>query len=213
MRRLAAGLIALTIVVATSALAQRGGGGGGGGGMGGMGRGGGMGGGRRGGGGMSRDEEIKFPSASDLQKFNPAALMVDKRKKVSLDDAQVTALTAIRTKIFERNSGVLARYDSVRKDYKPPKPQDQNRTGSTTETDSARVASLNQMRTLSGLIDSLSARRTTDVKEVLGFLTEEKQHRAAVDLLNEQDRDFTDKLPRIPQGRGGLRGRGGNPPG
>lgn len=210
MRMLIVASLALTLILAGSAGAQRGGGG-----MGGMGRGGGgggMGGGRRGGGGMNRDEEVKFPSASDLQKFNPAALMVDKRKKVSLDDGQVTALTAIRARIYERNSGVLARYDSIRKDYRPAKPQDQSRTGSTPETDSARVASLNQMRTLSGLLDSLSARRTADVKEVLDFLTEEKQHRAAVDLLNEQDRDFSDKLPRLPLGRGGLRGRG-NPPG
>jgi hypothetical protein len=117
--------LALSLMVAGSADAQRGMGGGG---MGGMGRGG-MGGGRRGGGSnMDREQEIKFPSASDLQKLNPAALIVDKRKKVSLDDGQVTALTAIRSKIYERNADVLARYDSIRKDYKPPKAQDRDRT-------------------------------------------------------------------------------------
>lgn len=198
--------LALSLMVAGSADAQRGMGGGG---MGGMGRGG-MGGGRRGGGSnMDREQEIKFPSASDLQKLNPAALIVDKRKKVSLDDGQVTALTAIRSKIYERNADVLARYDSIRKDYKPPKAQDRDRTGSTPETDSVRVASLNQMRTLRQLLDTLSARRTADVRDVLDFLTDDKQHRAAVELLNEQDRDFTDKLPRNSSAGGGRRGRGG----
>jgi hypothetical protein len=204
MRAIAVGCLALSLIVTGSAAAQRGMGG-----IGGMGRGG-MGGGRRGGGGGApmREEEVKFPSASDLQKFNPAALIVDKRKKVSLDDAQVTALTAIRGRIYERNADVLARYDSIRKDFKPPKVQDRDRTGSTPETDSVRLASLNQMQTLRQLLDTLSARRTNDVREVLDFLTDEKQHKAAVELLNDQDRDFTDKLPRMAQGRGGRRGRG-----
>ena len=206
MRAIVLGSLALSLMVAGSADAQRGMGGGG---MGGMGRGG-LGGGRRGGGSnMDREQEIKFPSASDLQKLNPAALIVDKRKKVSLDDGQVTALTAIRSKIYERNADVLARYDSIRKDYKPPKAQDRDRTGSTSETDSVRVASLNQMRTLRQLLDTLSARRTADVRDVLDFLTDDKQHRAAVELLNEQDRDFTDKLPRNSSAGGGRRGRGG----
>jgi len=201
MRVIVVGCFALSLIVTGTAGAQRG--------MGGMGRGG-MGGGRRGGGGGGpREEEVKFPSASDLQKLNPAALMVDKRKKVSLDDSQVTALTAIRSRIFERNADVMARYDSIRRDYKPPKAQDRDRTGSTSETDSVRLASLNQMRTLRQLLDTLSARRTTDVREVLDYITDEKQHKAAVELLNDQDRDFTDKLPRMPSGgAGGRRGRG-----
>jgi hypothetical protein len=204
MRAVATICLVLSVVTTASLSAQRGGSGGMGGGRGGIG---GMGGGRRGG-GFNREEEVKFPSASELQRFNPAALMVDKRKKVSLADSQVTALTAIRNRISERNAPLLARYDSIRKDYKPPKPQDRDRTGSTPETDSVRTASLNQMRTLRQLVDSLSARRTADVREVLDYLAEEKQHRAAVDLLNDQDRDFTDKLPRFPDGRGGRRGPG-----
>ena len=104
---------------------------------------------------------------------------------------------------------MLARYDSIRKDFKPPKAQDQNRTGSTPETDSVRVASLRQMHTLRELLDSLSARRTTDVREVLDYITEEKQHKTAVELLNDQDRDFTDKLPRLSEWGGGRRGQRG----
>ena len=127
-------------------------------------------------------------------------------------NSQVAALTAIRSRIYERNGELLARYDSIRKDYRPPKAQDRNRTGSTPETDSVRIASLNQMRTLRQLIDSISTRRTADVRDVLDYLTDDKQHKAAVELLNDQDRDFSDKLPRMLDGRGGRRG-GGDPPG
>ena len=205
MRAVVVGALALSLIMTHSAGAQRGMGG-----IGGMGGGrGGMGGGRRGGGGAAaRDEVVKFPSAGDLQKFNPAALVVDKRRKIALDDAQLTALTAIRGRIYERNAPILDRYDSIRKDFKPPKAQDRDRTGSTPETDSVRVASLNQMRTLHELLDTLSARRTTDVREVLDHITDEKQHKAAVELLNDQDRDFSDKLPRVPEGREGRRGGG-----
>lgn len=202
MRVIVAVSVALSLIVSASAGAQRGMGG-----MGGMGRRGGNRGGRMG----AADAEVNYPSAGDLQKFNPAQLMIDKHKKLSLADSQVSALTALRTKIYGRNADVLARYDSVRKDFHPPKPKDRSRTGSTPETDSVRVASLNQMRTLQQMLDTLATRRTTDVGDVLAYLTDEAQHKTAVELLNDQDRDFTDKLPRAQgMGRGGRRGR--NPP-
>jgi hypothetical protein len=170
-------------------------------------------GGREGGFG-NRTEEIRFPAASELQRFNPAAFMVDKRRKLSLADSQVTAMNALRTKINDRNGPLFARYDSIRKDFKPPKPQDRERTGSTPETDSVRMAAMRQMRELRDLVDSISARRTADVGDVLNYLRDETQHRTAVELLNEQDRDFTDKLPHMgelrSEGRGGR--RGGEPP-
>lgn len=167
---------------------------------------------QRGGGGVNREAPIKLPAASNLQRFNPAALMIDKRRKVTLADSQVTALIEIRNMINERNAPLLARYDSIRKDFSPPKPQDRDRVGSTPETDSVRTTALSQMRTLQSLLDSLSARRTADVGDVLAYLTDATQHRAAVKLLNEQDRDFSDKLPGLGQdgaGRGGRAGRSG----
>lgn len=182
--------------IAVPAAAQRGGMGG----MGGMGRRG------RGemGGNRPREETVEFPTAKDLEKFNPAALMIDKRKKLSLADSQVAAMTAIRSKIYERNASLLAQYDSIRKDFRPPKPEDRSRTGSTPETDSARVASLRQMEILRSLLDTLTARRTNDVGDVLQYLSAEKQHKTAVELLNDQDRDYSDKLPKFPS-RGGFR--------
>lgn len=161
------------------------------------------------GGGVNREAPIKLPAASELQRFNPAALLIDKRRKVTLADSQVTALIEIRNMINERNAPLLARYDSIRKDFSPPKPQDRDRVGSTPETDSVRTTALSQMRTLQSLLDSLSARRTADVGDVLAYLTDATQHRAAVKLLNEQDRDFSDKLPGLGQDGSGRGGRGG----
>ncbi len=208
-RTIGAICLALAMLAAGDASAQRGGGG-----IGGMlgGRGGIDGtGGRRGGGGVNREAPIKLPAASELQRFNPAALLIGKRRKVSLADSQVTALIEIRNTINERNAPLLARYDSIRKDFSPPKPQDRDRVRSTPETDSVRTTALSQMRTLQSLLDSLSARRTADVGDVLAYLTDATQHRAAVKLLNEQDRDFSDKVPGLGQdgsGRGGRLGRG-----
>ena len=129
-RTISAICLALAMLAAGDASAQRGSSGRGG--IGGMlgGRGGIDGtGGRRGGGGVNREAPIKLPAASELQRFNPAALLIDKRRKVTLADSQVTALIEIRNMINERNAPLLARYDSIRKDFSPPKPQDRDRVG------------------------------------------------------------------------------------
>ena len=97
----------------------------GGGGMGGMGgsRRGGMGGMGGMGGGMERvgrEQNMKFPSAKSLQDYNPASLLLDKHNKLKLTDAQQEQMKALRFVIFERNASLLARYDSLQRDYKPP---------------------------------------------------------------------------------------------
>src|ERR1039457_2079215 len=146
--------LAFVLLVPSIALAQRGGG------MGGMG-GGRRGGGRGGEGGAREAEPPKFPEAKDLQKFNPASLLIDKKKKLSLADSQVAALKALESKIYERNAALLVQYDSLRSAYRPPA-RDANATPSP-GADSARTASLTQMRFMRSLLDSLSERRRLDV--------------------------------------------------
>jgi hypothetical protein len=214
-------LIAALVVIALAtpdAWAQRGGGlggvGSGRGGMGGMGRGG------RGGrdGGMGRGaDNLQLPSAGDLKKFNPGALIVDKRKKLELVDAQVKTIEAVRDRFNEKTAPILARYDSLRKEFRLPRAgrRDPNAEPDAV-TDSARVAAMGQLRIIRANLDSITARRSAAIIEILDFLTEPKQHAGAAELLNEQDTGFEEKMPRaLMEGRGDRRGRGegrGNPP-
>jgi hypothetical protein len=194
MRRLVLLVLALAFI-AESASAQRGAGGGRRGGMGG----------RRGGGGGERAEMV-LPEADEFRKLSPAGLMVDNRKKLSLTDSQYAALTVMRDRARDGNASILAHYDSVRKEVRELINNRRGRRQQAQEADSTQGEGMQSMRTMRFLLDSLSTRRAADVRAVLDFLTDEKQHRAAAELLNDQDLTFQEKLPR-PIG-GGRRGRG-----
>ena len=220
-------MCALLALATGSAEAQRGGAGGmGGGSRGGMG---GMGGGRGGmmPGGGAREPKLKFPSAKTVEKYNPAALLLDKRKKLSLTDAQVAQLKDLRQRIFERNAPVLAQYDSLQKTFRPPRMTERRKaapggapdTASDPAADSTRRLAMLQMRQLRALGDSLLARRRTDVRDVTGVLSDDTQRIRANDFLVEQDADFSDEFPApfVPRADDGARpqrggGRGGRRP-
>lgn len=164
--------------------------------MGGMG---GMGGGRRGDSGMGggRNGEMmgsgnrpdqKLATAKEIEKLNPAALLIDKRKKLSLTDSQVTALHALEMKIYERNGDLLARYDSVRQAMAPaPKSSDD----ATPQQSADRQLAMQVMRkTLEQLMD----RRRTDIAETLELVPENAKKKAA-GLLDDQDQDLGKLMP------------------
>lgn len=193
-------LVLLLLVATDVAAAQRRGG------IGGMGRGGI--GGRRGGGGEGRGADMVLPEADEFRKLNPAGLIVDNRKKVGLNEAQVSALVAMRDRSREGNETLLAHYDSVRKEVRTLVANRRNRQQ---EADSTQRTGdgVESLRTMRFLLDSLGARREADVRAVLDYLTDEKQHREAAKLLNDQDLSFQEKLPRM----GGRGRRGGEPDG
>ena len=179
------------------------------GGIGGAGGMGGAGGGRggRGGAEMSRAAP-KFPAALDLEKLNPAALLVDKRRKLALGDTLVGALRGVERQILERNAALLARYDSLRRDYKPPSGE-----ARTAADDKDRERSLGQMRAMQNILEQLIERRRSDVTDALS-LVPDASRRAAGELLDKQDRDFLERIPSsraIPGGDEGRRGRPGPP--
>jgi len=211
MRRLVV-LVAL-LLVAQSATAQMGGGMGGGGRRGGMGGRGGMG--NRG--SMergNRTQNMKFPSAKTLEKYNPAALMLDKHKKLKLDDAQQGRLKEMRVQIFERNAMLLGRYDSLQRDFRPPQLGLRGNEGPSPAADSARRVSMMQMRQLRLLVDSLQDRRRNDVQRVLTVLVDDTQRKKAAELLDKQDIKFGGEFPappaqRGPAGEGSPDGSGG----
>lgn len=189
-------VVALLLLVSVTAQAQRRGGRGGMGGTGGMGRGG-MGGGRRGGGNSG---DMALADAGEFRKLNPAGLIVDTRKKLSLDEAQVTALSAMRDRSRDGNEPILVHYDSVRKVLRSALANRRDRRQQATD-DSTQDNALQVMRTMRFLIDTLSARREADVREVLDYVKDEKQHDEAAKLLKDQDLTFQEKLPRL-GGRG-----------
>lgn len=164
------------------------------GGMGGMG-------GRRGGGmanGGSRASNMKFPAAKTLEKYNPAALMLDKHKKLSLADSQVALFRQMEQRIFERNAMLLARYDSLQKDFRPPRIDARGGGASEPAADSTRRVAMIRMRQLRTLGDSLQGRRRTDVQEVLGALTDAAQRKKAAEFLDKQDEEFSKEFPAPP---------------
>lgn len=217
MRRTITWMFALLALTVGTVRAQ------GGGGMGGMGGGrggaGGMsGGGRRGGatGGGARESNMKFPSAKKLEKYNPAALMLDKHKKLKLTDAQVARFKELEGSLFERNATLLARYDSLQKDFRPPRmaarsgpPEGGARGGGARDggtidpaADSARRQAMTDMRQLRVLGDSLLERRRADVRDVLAVLTDETQRKKAAEFLDKQDVKFSGEFPAPPAPQG-----------
>ena len=222
MHRTSIWLCALLVLAAGTADAQRGRGG-----MGGMGGTGGRGG---GGGAMGRggapEAGLKFPSAKTVRKYNPATLLLDKHRKLKLTRAQETQLKDLRKQIVERNATLLARYDSLQRNFHPPSmnARQGGRGGgqggnpdaaSNPAADSTRRLAMLQMRKLRTVADSLLARRRTDVREVTGVLSDDTQRIRAADFLVEQDAKFSNKFPAapLPRDNGGARPpRGGARP-
>lgn len=165
---------------------------------------------------------MKFPAAKALEKYNPAALMLDKHKKLSLADSQQARFRVLEQQIFERNATILARYDSLQKDFRPPRMVARNGDANSPAADSTRRIAMTAMRQLRLLVDSLQDRRRTDVQEVLRALSDEAQRKTAAEFLDKQDVDFSKEFPEPPVQRGdrgapgepgqGGTGRGGRRP-
>ena len=202
-------LVAIPFATATTASAQRGGG--------------------RGGGAPSGDNPgparaQRPPSAGDLQDLNPASLLVDKRKKLTLADSQVNQMKALEKKIKERNAPIFAEYDSVRREMRfpnsaPPTGSLGGSKGRTSPSGSggfgggdgaglgtspeAMAKLREQMQALAAIGLKLQERRPADVAESLALLTPDQVTKAR-EFIDEQDQEFDRILPR---------GRGGRPPG
>ncbi|MGH7655637.1 MAG: hypothetical protein ACREN6_13335 [Gemmatimonadaceae bacterium] len=143
----------------------------------------------------------KYPGAVELQKFNPVALLIDQRKKMSLTDAQVTALRPLQAKIYERNGDLVARYDSVQRIYNPLNAND----ASSLRGDSTRTRALQQTIIMNAVFDTLMTRRETDDGDALGLITDEKQKKKAAEILDKQDESFAKLLPSSARRSGGRR--------
>ncbi|MBL0170495.1 MAG: hypothetical protein IPP90_07125 [Gemmatimonadaceae bacterium] len=204
------------------------------------GMGGGMGGRPRGGppGGMAGGRTStapKFPTAKELEPFNAALALLDERKKLKLTDTQIEQLTLLKARLYERNADLLARYDSVRRDFKPPKlPQDMSGPpggmgggmggppgggppgggppgggapgGGAMPSEKEMALMSEQMRVMTEIGDALLQRRPADVADGLA-LVDDGQRERATKILDEQSKDLRKTLPKMPTRDGGGRER------
>jgi hypothetical protein len=166
------------------------------------------------------------PTMGQLEDLNPAAMLVDKRKRITLADSQVAQLRAVEKKIRDRNAPILAEYDSVRKEMRFPSsgPQggemgfsmgsgarnNRNRASGTSaatggggsspdQTPEAQARLRAQMQTLGEIGLKLQERRAADLAESLAVLTPDQLAKAQ-ELVTEQNEEFDRILPRAPRG-------------
>ena len=197
--------VLLLVITGTAASAQYQGGGGG---MGGhRGGGGGMGGGR-GAGGMGRSSEASpNPSAKDVEKQDPVALLLDKHKKLKLDKDQITALNTLDATLRAQNGPYYRRVDSLHNAFKPSQNGFQRSTGS----EGGRGS---MMANRQELYETLMQLRTNDktARESALALLKDPQKQKASDMLEKQLEE-SDKMLREPGQGGGMGGgRRGQPP-
>lgn len=161
-------------------------------------------GGRRGGmGDEMRRPEMKVASAKEIEKLNPAALLIDRRKKLSLSDSVVARLRNVEMAIYERNAPLLASYDSIRNDFHPPKPE---KMGDLSPQEMSTLR--NQLQGIVGVLDQLQERRKRDVKESLEPLPDGSR-KDAEKMLDKQDVELNDLRPKGAPRAGERRPGGG----
>jgi hypothetical protein len=146
-----------------------------------------------------------MPSSRDLVRMNPAALLVDKHKKLTLADSVVKQLKAVQKTIDDRNAPLMAQYDSIHKWTMPltstaaaasssaPGFRDADKSSAAPSMSPAEQARMqSSMRDLRQLVADYRERRKTDVADALAVIPD-AQKPAATGLLTQQDADL-DKL-------------------
>ncbi|HXD22673.1 MAG TPA: hypothetical protein VN613_04885 [Gemmatimonadaceae bacterium] len=147
---------------------------------------------------------VRMPGSRDLVRMNPAALLVDKRKKLTLPDSVVKQLKAVQKTIDDRNAALMVQYDSIHKWTMPlasssqrtamsPGFSDADKSSAAVGPSPAEQAKMaSSMRDLRRLVGDYRERRKTDVADALAVIPD-AQKAAATDLLAQQDADL-DKL-------------------
>ncbi|MGH7654062.1 MAG: hypothetical protein ACREN6_05300 [Gemmatimonadaceae bacterium] len=145
-----------------------------------------------------------MPSSRDLVRMNPAALLVDKHKKLTLSDSVVKQLKVVQKTIDGRNATLMAQYDSIHKWTMPlassssgsamsPGFNDADKSSAASGPSPAEQAKMqSSMRDLRNLVADYRERRKADVTDALAMIPD-AQKAAATELLTQQDADL-DKL-------------------
>lgn len=144
--------------------------------------------------------QVRYPSVRDIEDHNPASLLVDKRKKLSLADSTVAQLKALEKAIKERDVQSLAMYDSLRRRIGASLAQEDTNASLGLQVESQR-----NKAGLRNLFGELGDRRKRDVQSALALVPESAK-KMATDLLRDQDEDFLRLMPATPRGSAGPPG-------
>ncbi len=147
----------------------------------------------------------KGPSISgkDFIESSPLAMLLDKKKDLKLNDAQIAAIKSADEKLQAANKDRYALVDSLKKQMKPS-------VAANTEDETRVILARDAMQ---GVVRDIRASQDADTKTVVGTLDAEQQKTAA-ELL-EKHAEKTQKMLRdkmgggMGGGRGARGGRGG----
>lgn len=130
---------------------------------------------------FDKDAQPKGPSlrARDVEDQNPLRLLIDKRKDLSLSEAQVAALKDADSKLKDQNTPLYKMVDSLVHEMRPP-------LGSPSDEDRSRTR--NAGMSLMGALGSVWTNDDAAAKEVVATLAPEQQTKANA-LLEKQKAD------------------------
>jgi len=172
----------------------------------------------RGGGAEGGAPRFQRPAtAGQVEDLNPARMLLDKRKKLSLADSQVAKLKVLEKTIAERNRDLIAQYDSVRRQMRFPNVAPGGGElgasmgtggsgrgsvgggsvfggGATPQSEEAAALLRSQTVVLHAIGLQLRERRPADLAEALAVLTPQ-QAKQAEEFVNEQNEEFDRILP------------------
>ncbi|MEK6612390.1 MAG: hypothetical protein AABZ29_06385 [Gemmatimonadota bacterium] len=119
-----------------------------------------------------------MPRAKDMEKGSPAAILLDKKKKLQLSDSQVTVLQMLRRASADSSAATYATWDSVRTDVLI--------AGKSTlvDPDSAQV----RQRRLMAVVQALRARNAWARNQALQVLTEDQKPKAK-EYWDDEDKE------------------------
>lgn len=128
---------------------------------------------------------------------NPATELVDKRRKLKLDDATVAALRALSETMDARYAPLLARYDTMRVQANMARNQAQAAGAANIGGQSARpqvneeeqALARERITVLRTVMAEVRAQRAKDVEEALAALPEDKREEGKK-ILDEQAEDM-----------------------
>lgn len=136
-----------------------------------------------------------IPSAKDIEALNPAAYLLGKKKKLTLDAAQLAALDSVAKVQRERNAPALKQYDHLRDEMRVLARQTQGAPPSETQ-----MAKMQELGTgMRAVLEGLRASRAKDIADALAVVPESEKEKAKA-LLAELDEEVTELM--APRGGG-----------